>query len=384
MKTENLREKLLDGTITALSVDTCIFDAAGHRLEQGNLKHLEQFHSGAFSLIFPEMILKELLKHIEAKTDQARSSLRKSLAEIGNYWLVPEEKRNTVLTELLADKSPEEAAKARLNAFLKRCGATILLTKDYLDTEQLVSRYFEEQPPFQASKDKKHEFPDAIAMMTLDSWAKKQHRAVLVVTQDKGCQRYCEESPRLIAIDDLGQALSLIQERDNHRAQLCDSLVTQVKQGRFPNLLQYISYQVAESIDSIDWTPEASSAFYYDPEMGEIEVSNVEFDEKSQNPPFRPVDFSDDVLVLRTTIVVDIEATCYFSFSVKDGIDRDMVRIGDAAVSAHDQVTLDVLLTVENPDGDTPEFVGVELVPARREIDFGEVGPDYSDDYAEH
>ena len=37
------RTKVLGGEITAFSIDTCIFDEKGNRLNDGVFKHLEQF-----------------------------------------------------------------------------------------------------------------------------------------------------------------------------------------------------------------------------------------------------------------------------------------------------------------------------------------------------
>ena len=57
-----------------------------------------------------------------------------------------------------------------------------------------------------------------------------------------------------------------------------------------------------------------------------------------------------------------------------------MVCVGGAEVSAKDTLNVDVLITFLEPGGDEPEIEGVELVPARRSIDFGSVWPDYGDE----
>ncbi len=54
---ELIKAKLLDGSIGAISLDTCIFSRAGYRLDQGNLWRLEQFKGNAFRLIFSEVTL---------------------------------------------------------------------------------------------------------------------------------------------------------------------------------------------------------------------------------------------------------------------------------------------------------------------------------------
>jgi hypothetical protein len=384
MQKDTIRAKLLDGTIGALSVDTCIFEGAGHKLEQGNFKHLEQFRLGKFRLVFSEITLRELSAHIAKKTEEARSTLRKGLADVGSYWLIPEARRNEVLTDFIGGGDHKAKANERIQGFLNRCGGVVVPSAGHVDVAQLVKLYFDVKAPFESSKDKKNEFPDAITMMALESWAKKAGTAVLFVTKDKGCRTYCDASGHLAAVDDLGDALSLIQERDEHRAKLSDAIAERIEKGLYPNLLEGIADEIAASIDVVDWTPEASSYCYYDPEMGEVAVLSVDFARGAFRPILRPVDFSEGTLVVQTTMRVEIEATCHFSFSVKDGIDRDMVQVGHATVRKKESVELDVLLTVENPEGEAPEFSELELVPGRQDIDFGEVGPDYSDEDPNH
>ena len=57
-----------------------------------------------------------------------------------------------------------------------------------------------------------------------------------------------------------------------------------------------------------------------------------------------------------------------------------MVCVGGAEVSAKETVDVDVLITFLDPDGGEAEIDTVELVPARRHIDFGSVWPDYGDE----
>ncbi|MYN15098.1 DUF4935 domain-containing protein [Pusillimonas sp. TS35] len=382
MKKEEIREKLLDGTIEALSIDTCVFDQAGHKLEQGNFKQLEQFCSGSFRLVFPEITLREFSAHLAQKTEEALSSLKKGLADMGNYWLTPEDQRAKVLSQLTGTNDHLTKTSERLNSFLKRCNAETIQAQGNVDVGTLVNRYFSLQAPFESKKEKKNEFPDAIALMTLESWAANHNTAVLLVTKDKGCQEYCDGSPHLAAIDDLNEALSLIQERDKHRAELCDSIMKLIQDGGYPNLEGQIHKEISDQIYSIDWYPEAYSNFYYDPEMGDVEVLHVEILAKKK---LRPVSFQARILVARLSVDVVVRATCHFRFSTRDHVDRDMVSIGSADVQSRQQIPLDVLITFENPEGPAPpSIVEMELVPSRREINFGEVGPDYSDENPYH
>lgn len=377
---QQIKLKLLDGSIGAISVDTCIFSRAGYRLDQGNLRRLEQFKGNAFRLIFSEVTLKEVMRHIAAHSDEEKTKFLTGLRGIAKFWSIDAAKQTAVSGDLLQGMEPKELAKKRVKDFVTRCGAHVVEAKQALDVSELLKCYFETLPPFEASGDKKAEFPDAITLLSLESWAKKENTSVLFVTKDKGCARYCEQSPRLFAIDDLGSALTLIQERDSHRAQMCAAIDQQIAFGKYPNLLNMIETAAAEDIWSIDWIPEADAAFYYDPEMQEVEVVSASFLSSNGSAGLQAVDYCDGALVAQATVSIEIKASCNFTFSVKDGIDKDMVCVGGAEVSAKDTVNVDVLITFLDPDGDEPEIDMVELVPARRHIDFGTVWPDYSDE----
>ncbi len=375
-----IKSMLLDGSIGAISLDTCIFSRAGYRLDQGNLRRLEQFKENTFRLIFSEVTLKEVMRHIAAHSEEEKIKFLTGLRGIAKFWSVDAAKQSSVSSDLLQGLEPKELAKKRVKDFATRCGAHIVVAKQVLDVSDLLKCYFETRPPFEASGDKKAEFPDAITLLSLESWATKENTSVLFVTNDKGCARFCEQSPRLFAISDLGSALTLIQERDAHRSQMCSAIDQQIALGRYTSLLPMIESAIADDIWSVDWIPEADSAFYYDSEIGDVEVIGVSFLTNCNGVGLQAVDYCDGALIARATVAVEVEVSCSFSFSVKDGIDRDMVHIGGAEVRTKDTIEADVLITFLNPDSDEPEIDSVELVPTFLHIDFGSVEPDYGDE----
>lgn len=377
---EIAKTKLLDGAIGAISVDTCIFTEAGYRLDTGILKHLEQFKDNAFQLVFSEITIREIRGHIVRDTEEARVKLISALRGVGKYWAVQSEKQEFVVTELLGAKTAKDIALKRLQDFGNRCGIHLVDAKTTLDIPDLLKRYFNTQPPFESSAEKKSEFPDAITLLSLQAWAKKENTAVLFVTKDKGCKRFCSESEHLYAVDDLREALTLIQERDVHCSTLCRAIETKIDSGDYPGLIDRILDTISDSIWDIDWIPDADAAFSYDEELEEVEIVHGEFSAPHARAEFRAVDYRSDKLVVQASIRLEVDATCSFSFSVKDGIDHDMVNIGSATVSKKDTVTVDVLLTFDNPNNETPEVVTIELVSSRQKLYFGSIEPDYSDE----
>lgn len=378
---QQIKQKLLDGSISAISADTCIFSRNGYQLNQGILGNLKQFHKNSFRLIFSEVTIKEVIRHIGKYSEEEKTKFHTALRGIARYWSIDKAKQSAVSIDLFQGiEESKELANKQVEDFLIRCGANVIDARQTLDVSELLKCYFETLPPFETSRDKKAEFPDAIALLSLESWAKKEKTSVLFVTKDKGCTQYCKNSSRLYAIDDLASALTLIQERDSHRAEMCASINEQINLGKYPDLLNMTKSAISQEIWSIDWAPRADSAFYYDSEMQDIEVLEVSFLPNEGSIGLQAVDYYDETLVARMKVSIKIEAWCNFDFSVKDGIDKDMVFIGSTEASVEDSIKVDVLISILDPENNEPEICTVELIPTYHSIDFGSVWPDYEDE----
>ncbi|KVA27330.1 hypothetical protein WI44_25125 [Burkholderia cepacia] len=323
------------------------------------------------------MTLKELRRHLVKKTEEARSSLQKGLAEAVNYWALPEARRHQLYEEIVGNADFAGKAETRLAAFIERCNAERIGVRENLDVDKLIASYFEPKAPFESTRDKKSEFPDAIALLSLESWATKEKTSILFVTKDHGCQTYCGTAERLAAIDDLGTALTLVQERNAHTRQLTNVVAQRIKQGAYPNFGAQLTEHISENIYYFNFIPEATSAFYYDVEIEGEYVDGVSLDATEGTPILNPVGYVDDVLTVQGNVKVDLAVAGVFSFSVKDGIDRDMVRIGNVRAETNLTVNVEVLYTFEDFENGEPELVEIEVVPTTIEVDFGEVGPDY-------
>jgi hypothetical protein len=375
---EVAKAKLIDGSIGAISVDTCIFTANDYRLDRGVLKLLEQFKNNDFELIFSEITVKEVRNHIAKHTDDAKMKLRSALREVGKYYQEQSGKESSIIDNLLGSESVKDLTTKKLKDFCARCDAKLIQAKSSLDIDELIKMYFDVKAPFEYATEKKSEFPDAIALLSLQTWSKKQGKAVLFVTQDKGCKSFCDSSDNLYAVDSLKDALSLIQQRNVHLSTLCGALEIAINNGKYSDLVTRIENTISNDLWSIDWLPEASSSYYYEAELEELELESATFD--GEQPDFSVVDYRDDMLVVQVSMQVKVKASCDFTFSVKDGFDHDMVHIGSAYIRKTKAVKVDVLLTFDEPSLEIPEIVDIELVYSRRTIDFGSVEPDYRDE----
>lgn len=373
--------KVLNGNIGAISIDTCIFADAGYRLEGGIFKTLEQFKGNSFSLIFSEVTISEVHRHMAKQADDDKMALISKLRSFGKSWLLPQDEQLRTIATLMGERTGRSIATQRIKSFAERCGLAIVRASKTLDVDVLLKSYFHTKAPFEGSADKKSEFPDAIALLSLQGWAHQNKTCVLFVTKDKGCQAFCSESDCLVAIDELDDALALIQERQKVLTlELCNKAEALFADEDEGDLLEKLRVAVDSQIWDVSWIPEAESANYYEPEMQGVEVLTAEFVLSGSSPKFRAVEYNGTELVAQATVSIEFDATCNFVFSAKDGIDKDMVGIGDATLTKRSRARVEVLLSFDIVEGDALSLSSIELMSSRCTVDFGFVEPDYSQD----
>jgi hypothetical protein len=174
----------------AITIDTSIFDEKGLNLESGILKTLEQFNGKPSHLLFSEIVLREVHGHLKKKAREARSSLVKAIRESKVSLSATDENAEAALRDLVPIADDSDIAKDRVMVFVKNTGAKIVPAAGRVELGEVVKKYFDAEPPFEVTGKKKNEFPDAIALMSLESWAEEKKTKVLAVAKDNDWQRF--------------------------------------------------------------------------------------------------------------------------------------------------------------------------------------------------
>lgn len=369
MDKAELQRHIVEGSKlnVALAVDTCIFEQHGHRLESGQLKHLEQFKSTPGTVVIPDVVKREVLAHMVNAAVQAKSTLKTALSAARDHW--PSSTiTNTSLTDLLGSVSEaEEVSSKRLDSFLERCAATVVKAEGHVSIAEVVERYFQTAPPFEKSGSKKHEFPDAIALLALENWAAEHEKYVLLVSRDKGWQMVADASDRLLCVIELDDALEMFQTRDSTRTKMVEHVASLLDVKNWDGL-----DELANLLDSTQWIADASSMFDYDMDF-HVDVESVCFANDEAADALRAIDYSGDLL----TVIADFEAKvavdANFAF-VMEG-----VYLGGCVVSKSMTVEFEALISFKNPGGDKLQAVDIDLVRKIHTLDLGEVQPDYSE-----
>lgn len=119
------------------------------------------------------------------------------------------------LKELLKDIDEEEIVNGLINDFdqlLDDLEANILVTDD-VPMKEIRERYFNVTPPFGYRADKKHEFPDAISIIAIEAWSRKQTQAVVVVSADSGVGAAAKAIKGVQHVSELRQVIDFVLRR---------------------------------------------------------------------------------------------------------------------------------------------------------------------------
>lgn len=374
---EEIKKEITDGNIKALSLDTSIFDEKQNGFEFGLLKRLRQFNNSETSFVLSDIVLQEIETHIRKSATETRSALKNALKEVGNPWAVSKEIRKNVAQSLLGDETPETISRKRLDAFIEGTGATVIKSEDHVAVGELVGRYFGCKSPFENKDTKKYEFPDALAVMALDSWAKQNGTKILVVSKDGGWVKYCKESTTLVSIDDLGDALGLFQRET--ALYICKILSDQIRSGDPLGFIEAITDAVNDQDSKFDFETDACSSLDFEADWpeGSFEVLGIQGMDDGQINLLEPLEIGDDFIVAQVKVDIQAEVICDYSFYHHDSIDRDYVSMGSVSASKTVEFEAVVLVTLRGTMSKFDEIEEVEVVKQRVNVYFGEIEPDW-------
>lgn len=204
---ERLRKMLISGAITAITFDTQVFDRNSRTFRKGLLAQLGQLKNSSIQLIVTELVRDEAEKHMLEMHSLKRKRVDDAFAMVAQH--LSEKLVNDIRDELEARATPEQITFREINDFFLATNAE-LASYEEASTRKLFELYFSSKPPFQKNNDKKYEFPDAVALLSLE--ANAENRGILVISSDKDWIAFCDksESNNLHCVPDLITALTLI------------------------------------------------------------------------------------------------------------------------------------------------------------------------------
>ncbi|MCE1225032.1 MAG: PIN domain-containing protein [Geobacteraceae bacterium] len=366
----------------AITIDNCIFKGEGYKLDEGLLKQMVQFKNGPVQVIQTDIVHNEARKHLAENIGKARTSISQALRTAAKQLKIRQATIDAAAELLTIPGEDAEVAENRLLKYYERIGAEILKCSDYIDSERLIDMYFGTKAPFESVKDKKSEFPDAIALISLEKWAEEKGLKVIAVSNDGGWNNFSENSAVIKVVQSLSDAIALFLPHNK-----VNEIIAQIREDELLDeknqVLEVIEREIINSLDGASIYVEACSNFYY--EEDDVYATYVShelvLDDKGL-VDLKVVRIEDDIVVLQISANVTCEVTASFDFSVYDSIDRDHVGMGSNTCSTEETYNTDILisLTGDFTQGfDGLEVAEVEVLETIGSADFGEVEPDWGD-----
>jgi PIN domain len=353
----------------AICLDTCMFEQQGLALEKGYLAQLEQFVDTPVKVLQAEIVHFELEAHLTERIKEARLKVEKGLREAASHLGVEEDVIAQVKAQIVPAQTDLEVAQNRIHGFYERTQMEHTVSK-FVKMEEIVEMYFKVKPPFEDNAKKKAEFPDAIALKSLEYWAEMNKTKVLVVSDDSGWEEYCATSNRLDCIKNLKAAL--VQFQPHTKAALIAEELEQLLGNdensnqillTFKNLIEYgvSNLKVHANVDSTYRTQEINMVTTYHGHIydGEVQLVRV----------------SKDQVVLSLGVLVDVEIVAEYGF-----LNRDFEMLSSTKLDDVREMRTDLLVTLV---GDFSKGLAetilhkVEMIENSISIDFGEIEMDW-------
>ena len=354
-----------------ITFDTQTVQTDAFHFDGGLLSRLKQFKDGPVRVVVSEIVVREVFKHLVEKTRAARDSAASAHKQAIDHGLA-----NADVPFVAGDVDLRAVARTRLNKFLQEIGAQIVRANN-VPMSDLVDAYFQPAPPFSAAGKNKAEFPDAIALLSLERWAKEGNFKVLGVSKDKGWKAFAELSDSLDLYDELTNALSLLQKHAEEAQAVVQQLLTSIDTSSDEQLAARFEMLVANAVSGYSVYAEADSV-YTAAEADRVHITLVDFRFVGDEFDFSVIQSGLNMLVAQVEIEASIKAEASFHMSIYyDSIDKDYTPAGFTTAYTDEEVTFKILATFEREPPADFEITKLEIVDGPRSINFGFVEPDY-------
>lgn len=209
-------------------IDTGIFESNNFLESKSMQQLLKLAEEGEVAIVLPKITYNEVLA-------RARVHIRAGIEQFNAAKKPMRVMRNIPSRLPLFDKiKAETVADEFIQVFNERLKQAKYIELDYptVDVSGIFKAYFEGERPF-GKGNKKHEFPDAFALATVEQWCKEHDRKCHVFSTDKDLLTY--KNQHLIMVQDYQDYLTATQQ---YYAETTGSAkaATQYLAGRVPEI----------------------------------------------------------------------------------------------------------------------------------------------------
>lgn len=359
----------------AVSIDTNLIQSCGWDFEKNYYPSLHQFKEKGIRFLLSDIVVGEVENHLIDHLKKAYQSVEAGLNK-AQYSLQLDEDAVEKARELLLSKEAYEIGIDRLYDYLDSVGVEVIDSDGLLDVSRMLKMYFREEPPFESRK--KEEFPDAIALLSLEKWAEENDANILIASKDSGWSDFSYQSNRIAVVETIPELLEHFQQKDSVQ-NIILSLQRAYRNDESNELLEYILSEIEDKYSIQYVRSEAWASFEYDEEDFGVEHLSTELLlNEDGNANFTLIEFNKDKCVLQIESEISYNVWGQYDFYTKDWIDKDYVRIDSMSIDEERTFYSDILITIEGEfeGGEDDVFVSnVEVLNPLETVHLGELEP---------
>lgn len=187
-------------------IDTQSFVKAGLHFDSLAFKSFRKYcEANELSHVSTSVVEREVKAKIESSVKDAISAIKTFRRKARLLSSLDDEKIKGFFEEI-PDEDIYQKSGEVFDDFMNAC-STAIVEANTIDTEELLSLYFNREAPFGDGK-KKSEFPDAISVLSLKSYLQDDEK-IYVISEDGDLKAYCDGDPSFISVESLDKLLDI-------------------------------------------------------------------------------------------------------------------------------------------------------------------------------
>ena len=221
-------------------LDSNVFVGEKFNFNSTSLSSLKQYlDSGFINLYTNDIILKEVKRNIKSELEYHIGQAIKIINKRPEFRCAISKEENDYINKILSD-APQKLE----SVFDSYVEDAIVLDYNSVSVTELFDNYFNTKAPFEESKKKKAEFPDAVIIMSIEEYLKKQNILMHVVTNDNGWENAFKGNKKITVHKTLRDFLSFVSKGNENYKYLIE----------FYNLKkEFLSSKIEEWLDGQAW-----------------------------------------------------------------------------------------------------------------------------------
>lgn len=362
----------------AVTFDTSIFVKYQRDLEHPMIQRLADPNESSFRFVLSEVVLREIEDDLNDLGNKARNNIRKAREAVRRTRLMTDDMLER-LDELVGETiSPEDATRSQLSDFEYRMQMEFV-SVEHANIEELVRRYFDRSAPFRAAG-KKNEFPDAIALLSLEKWAEMEQKKILAVSEDSDWAEFAKGSAYIDVEADLARAIEKLRQYEgNAKAELA-RIFSEMNFGKHDRLRNQIFDAMANTVQHFDAHGEGNSSLTLEGRPVRFTLQDLRLPAAEDDGELSLVLLDRGQICASVGFVITAKAECEFVFHRHDPFDRMVEVVGRTHAELDGDFPVSALFTFEGTletSNSKLELTHLDIVDGVDRVDFGELEPDH-------